>query len=61
MPHVVVLGGSFAGCHAIKTLYGLSDSIEVTLVAPSTHAYFNCAAPRVLVEPEVLEKTFFFA
>ncbi|QRG37743.1 hypothetical protein FDK38_002124 [Candidozyma auris] len=59
MPHVVVLGGSFAGCHAIKTLYGLSDSIEVTLVSPSTHAYFNCAAPRVLVEPEVLEKTFF--
>ncbi|KAF3994177.1 hypothetical protein FT663_00147 [Candidozyma haemuli var. vulneris] len=59
MPHVVILGGSFAGCNAVKTLYSLAPDLELTLISSSSHAYFNCAAPRLLVEPETLEKTLF--
>lgn len=59
MPHVVVIGGNFAGCHAVRTLYSISPDVEVTQVALSSHAYYNPVAPRLLVEPGLVDKAFF--
>lgn len=57
MPHVVIIGGLFAGCNATKVLRNLGA--DVTLVLALSQAYFNCAAPRLLVEPDVAPKTLF--
>ncbi|GEQ67878.1 hypothetical protein JCM33374_g1544 [Metschnikowia sp. JCM 33374] len=58
MPKVVIIGGSYAGLGALSAIFKNSSStLEVTVVAPSTHAYFNVVAPRLLSEPEKFEKT----
>lgn len=57
MPHVIVLGGLFAGCHATKILR--KEGVDVTLVLSLSHAYYNCAAPRLLVQPDLIDKTLF--
>lgn len=59
MPKIVIIGGSYAGLIALSTVAGSksSSSLDITLVAPNTHAYFNAAAPRLLSEPETFEKT----
>ncbi|RCK54959.1 Apoptosis-inducing factor B [Candida viswanathii] len=54
----VIIGGSYAGFLALKTLLRSSRvKLDVTMISPSKLAYFNAAAPRLLVEPKLVEKT----
>ncbi|CUM57209.1 uncharacterized protein AC631_03875 [Debaryomyces fabryi] len=58
--HIVIIGGSFAGITAAKTIFGHKNkSIRVTLISPSTHAYYTVATPRLITEPEKIEQTIF--
>lgn len=58
--HIVIIGGSYAGVLGAKTICTkLKDKVRVTLISPNTYAYFNIAAPRLLVEPKKVEKAIF--
>lgn len=58
--HIVIIGGSYAGVLGAKTIFTkLKDEVRVTLISPNTYAYFNIAAPRLLVEPEKAERAIF--
>ncbi|KAM9893643.1 hypothetical protein OXX79_009213 [Metschnikowia pulcherrima] len=60
MPQIVIIGGSYAGLKAVSTIYSMKTAnLDVTVVSPSSHVYFNVAAPRLLVEPEKLSQTVF--
>ncbi|KAM9936690.1 hypothetical protein OXX80_003760 [Metschnikowia pulcherrima] len=60
MPKIVIIGGSYAGLKAVSTIYSTKTAnLDVTVVSPSSHVYFNVAAPRLLVEPEKLSQTVF--
>lgn len=59
MTKVVIIGGSYAAHLAVSELYKTSNDLDVTLVSLNTHSYFNVAAPRLLVEPEKIDKTLF--
>ncbi|KAM9929074.1 hypothetical protein OXX59_001425 [Metschnikowia pulcherrima] len=60
MPQIVIIGGSYAGLKAVSTIYSTKTAnLDVTVVSPSSHVYFNVAAPRLLVEPEKLSQTVF--
>lgn len=58
-PHVVIIGGSYAGIKAAEIILGSNKSVRLTMISSSSHAYFNVAAPRALVEPAISEKLFF--
>jgi NADH dehydrogenase FAD-containing subunit len=54
--HIVILGASFAGIVAAHTiLKSLPDDCKVLLVSPSTHVYWNIAAPRLVTAPGLLK------
>lgn len=59
MPKLVIIGGSFAGHKALSAFYANSNGadIEAVVVSPSDDAWFNVAAPRLLVKPEEWTKT----
>lgn len=58
--HIVIIGGSYAGILAAKSIFGRKDqSVNVTLISSSTNAYFNVSTPRLIVEPEKIDKTLF--
>ncbi|KAM9900516.1 hypothetical protein OXX69_009056 [Metschnikowia pulcherrima] len=60
MPQIVIIGGSYAGLKAVSTIYSTKTAnLDVTVVSPSSHVYFNVAAPRLLVEPGKLSQTVF--
>lgn len=60
---VVIIGGSFAAIAIAKQLFQdakkSGTKIDVTLISESSKAYFNVAAPRLLVKPELIEDAFF--
>lgn len=56
---VVIIGGSFSAHMALAAIYKSSSEVEVTLVSPNTHSYFNPGSPRLLVEPEKFDDTVF--
>ena len=61
---IVILGGSFGAIsaahyvlrHVVPRLNALNSSTtyHVTMVSPSTHAFFKIGAPRVLVSPDLI-------
>ncbi|CUM57727.1 unnamed protein product [Debaryomyces tyrocola] len=58
--HIVIIGGSYAGIIAAKSIFGRKDqSVNVTLISSSTNAYFNVSTPRLIVEPDKIDKTLF--
>ena len=58
--HIVIIGGSYAGLHAAKTIFGHKDqSIRISLISPSTHAFFTVASPRLIAEPDKIQQTIF--
>ena len=61
MPRVGIIGGSYAGLKALATVFniGKTANLDVTLVAPSTHAYYNLASPRLISEPSKFDNTIF--
>ncbi|SGZ56476.1 CIC11C00000003080 [Sungouiella intermedia] len=58
---IIIIGGSYAGHIAFNTLYNNAQDrhLEVTMVSMTSHAYFNVAAPRLLVEPDRFDETIF--
>ncbi|RCK67338.1 Apoptosis-inducing factor 2 [Candida viswanathii] len=57
---VVIIGGSYAAFMALKSLVKSSKvKLDITLIATSNVAFFNAASPRLLVEPEHIDKTVF--
>jgi apoptosis-inducing factor 2 len=54
---IVILGASFAGlkiAHALlKTTAPAVKGLKVILVSPTTHAYFNLAAPRAIIPGQI--------
>lgn len=55
--NVVILGASFSGLPMAHYLIKhLPAGYTVTLVSPSTHIFWNIAAPRAVVAPELLGK-----
>lgn len=65
MSNIVIVGFNFAGNIAAQTIFKeiekSSDKSKytVTVVSASDKFYFNPAAPRLLVEPELIDKAFF--
>lgn len=59
MVHFVIVGGSFAAVGALKTIASVVPDARVTVVSASTHAFFNVAAPRLVVRPELVDETLF--
>ncbi|CEP63356.1 Aif1p LALA0_S08e00540g [Lachancea lanzarotensis] len=59
VPHVVIIGGSFAGIGAAEILAASKSPVKVTVIAESSHSYFAVAAPRALVEPDVTKQLFY--
>lgn len=60
---VVIIGGSYAAIATAKQLFQdankSNSKIDVTVISESSKAYFNVAAPRLLVKPELLEDAYF--
>lgn len=59
MSKIVIIGGSYAAHSALTTIYKANPNAEVTLVAMNDHSFFSVAAPRLLVQPELFDKTVF--
>lgn len=55
---IVIVGGSFAGFAALKLLKDVKNA-EILLVSQSKKFWYNCAAPRLLVEPVLISDTVF--
>lgn len=52
-PNVVIIGGSYAGLQASTIVLSLATKVgSITLISPSPSAYYNVAAPRILVQPD---------
>lgn len=62
---IVIIGSSYGGTIAFQSIIseivasGNKSKFSVTLVSKSSHIYANPAAPRLIVEPEHLDKVFF--
>ncbi|CCE81326.1 Piso0_001224 [Millerozyma farinosa CBS 7064] len=58
---IVIVGGSYAGVLAAKTIFKKVDekNIHVTLISPNAYIYFNVAAPRLVIRPSETERTLF--
>ncbi|CUM68439.1 uncharacterized protein PRCAT00006162001 [Priceomyces carsonii] len=58
---VLIIGGSFAALAAADMIFKLSKETptKVTLVSASSKSFFCVASPRLIIEPENIEKTYF--
>lgn len=59
MPKLVIVGGSYGGLWALEFMSRLKLDLEIVLISPTTHLYFNVPSPRVLVEIEKVDQMFF--
>jgi hypothetical protein len=54
---VVILGASFAGLkiahHLLKTTLPVVKDLKVVIVSPSTHLFWNIAAPRAIIPGQI--------
>lgn len=59
--HIVVIGGSYAGLMATRAIFQKvrDEYVHVTLISPNSYAYWNVAAPRILITPERIEEALF--
>lgn len=56
---IVIIGGGPAGLTASKSIAKKTPSADVQLIAPNDEFWFNIAAPRLLVDREEIDNTFF--
>lgn len=67
MPNIVIIGANFAGASAAKILFkeisAATDKSKynVKVISSTEKVYFNPSAPRLLVEPDSIDKAFFSA
>lgn len=59
MPKVVIIGGSYGGCFALQEIRGISKSLDIEVISASDEIWFNCAAPRLLIEPDKIKDSLF--
>ena len=55
-PHIVILGASYAGIAAYKSLKSC-NSIRITVIDPRPSFYFNCAAPRAILDTVIASQS----
>lgn len=59
---VAIIGGSYSAFVAAKAYFKEAQAnkeVHLTLISKSSHSYFNCAAPRLIVEPKLLDDVIF--
>lgn len=59
---VAIIGGNFSAFAAAKAYFKQAHAnkdVHLTVISRSSHAYFNCAAPRLVVEPKLLDDVVF--
>ncbi|EGW32897.1 uncharacterized protein SPAPADRAFT_60240 [Spathaspora passalidarum NRRL Y-27907] len=62
---VIIIGASYGGILALKTLLSTKKchtkdiSLDITIIAPNDHTYFNIASPRLLTELNLASKVVF--
>ncbi|KAI3405250.2 hypothetical protein KGF56_001942 [Candida oxycetoniae] len=55
---VIIIGGSYAAILALKTLFlAGTPNLKITIISPNEKAFFNVAAPRLLVDNDYSDKT----
>jgi NADH dehydrogenase FAD-containing subunit len=59
MVHFVIVGGSFGAVGALKAITSVVPDAKVTVVSTSSHAFYNIAAPRLIVKPDLIDETLF--
>lgn len=57
-PQIVIIGGGVSGLYVTRSVAKKIPSANVKLIAPNKEFYSNPAAPRLLVEPELVDKAF---
>lgn len=55
---IVIIGASLAGVSAAKAIISLNEAVDLTIISPSLSILFPVALPRVLAEPELIDKVF---
>lgn len=64
MKNILILGGSYAGVNVahglLKQLSSSSESFKITLVSPSTHLFWNIAAPRGILPDHIPDEDLFY-
>ncbi|KAL7270950.1 hypothetical protein RUND412_006327 [Rhizina undulata] len=55
-PPIIILGASLSGIPLAHHLLNTLPSQKIVLVNPSTHYYYNMAAPRAIIGPSALGK-----
>jgi NADH dehydrogenase FAD-containing subunit len=68
--HIVIVGGNFGGVSlghyllrkTFKTLKTLqpNTTFRITLISPNTHFYYKIAAPRALINPDLIPEEQYF-
>lgn len=61
---IIILGGSYGAILALRTLLSRNNnpsdiSLSISIISPNDYTYFNIATPRLLIEPESVEKVVF--
>ncbi|RLV89232.1 Apoptosis-inducing factor 2 [Spathaspora sp. JA1] len=62
---VIIIGASYGGILALKTLLGTKKChtnhtlLDITIIAPNDQTYFNIASPRLLTELDLTPKVVF--
>ncbi|KAG7663166.1 uncharacterized protein J8A68_003344 [[Candida] subhashii] len=60
---VIILGASYAGILALRTLLSRKNpanlELVIRIISPNDHTYFNMSSPRLLVEPDSINKVVF--
>lgn len=59
MKRLVVIGASYGGLWSVEQISKLNLELEIVLISPASHFFFNLSSPRVLIEIEKLDKLFF--
>lgn len=54
MVSATIIGGNYAGLIAARKL--IKSGVDVTIISPSDHFYLNPSAPRLLVQPELIDE-----
>lgn len=49
---IVILGANFTGIATVRDALKIDKTAHLTVISPSTHAFFNPSVPRALVNPK---------
>lgn len=58
-PNVVIIGASYAGLHAATMAAKVPNVGSITVISPTPAAFFNIAAPQILINRSLLSSAIF--